>query len=58
METAAIFSIERLSNPQGIGKVNVMVDLICIGLLELQGARCGNKQMKKSCPQRARNHDL
>ena len=29
-----------------------MVDLICIGLLELQGPKTENYKMRKSCPQR------
>ena len=36
-ETAAIFLLSNLSNlKQGINYVYVMVDLICMGLLELQ----------------------
>ena len=37
LETAAIFSLPTLYLKHGIGKVYVMVDFICMGLLEPQG---------------------
>ena len=38
LETAAIFFLANLYLKQGIGLVYVIVDLICMGILELQGA--------------------
>ena len=33
----------------------VMVDFICMGILELQGAKTQNYKMTNSCPQRDSN---
>ena len=41
-ETAAILFLWNLYLKQGIDKVYVMVDLICMGILELQGTRSKN----------------
>ena len=50
MKTTTIFFLSNLYL-----KVYVMVDFICIGLLELRGVRTENYKMKNSCPQRDSN---
>ena len=55
LETAAIFFQANLYLKQGssitISSENVVVDFICMGLLELWGAWAENFKMKNSCPQ-------
>ena len=52
LKTAAIIVLVKLYQNQGISSEYVMVDFICIGLLDLCGARTDNnkkKIMKNSC---------
>ena len=51
LETAAIFVLANFYVKQGISSEYVMVDFICMGLLDLWGARTENYKMKNSCPQ-------
>ena len=48
---AAILFLENLYLKQGIDYVYIMVDFICMGLLDLWGARTENNKMEISCPQ-------
>ena len=50
LKTAAIFFLANLYLKQGIGQVYVMVDFICTGLLELQGAKFENYKNEKFLP--------
>ena len=53
LETAALFFPANLYLKPGIGLVYVMVDFICMGLVDLWGAQTENNNKKKinSCPQ-------
>ena len=51
LETAAIFFLANLYLKQGISSKYAMIDLICMGLLDLWWARTENYKMKNSCPQ-------
>ena len=51
LESAAIFFLENLFLQQGISSEYVMVDFICMVLLDLCGARTENYKMKNYCPQ-------
>ena len=52
LENAAIsFFLANFYLKQGISSKNVMVDFVCIGLLDLWGARTENYKMKNSCQQ-------
>ena len=42
LETAAIFFLSSFDLKQGIGEVYLVFDFICMGVLELQRARCEN----------------
>ena len=55
LETAAIFFLENLFPKQGISSEYVTVDIICMGLLGLQGAKTENYKMKNSCQYRDSN---
>ena len=48
LETAVIFYLANLYLKQGIGLVYVMVDFICMRLLDLWGAQIENYKMKNS----------
>ena len=50
-----MFFLSNLYLTQDIGFVYVIVDFICMGLLEMQGARSENYKMKNSCLQRDSN---
>ena len=50
LETAALFFLANLFLKQGISSEYVMVDFICMGEPELQGAKTENYKMKNSCP--------
>ena len=51
-ETAAgIFNYRTMFLKQGIDNVYVRVDIICMGLLKLQGTQSKNFKVKTSCPQ-------
>ena len=59
LETAAIFFLANLFFlKQGICSEYVMVDFICMGLLDLQGVRTENYKMKNSYPKLDSNRDL
>ena len=49
-EMAAIFFSANLFLKQGISSEYVTVDIICMGILGLQGANTENYKMKNSCP--------
>ena len=51
LETSAIFFLANLYIKQGIGLVYVMVDIICVGFLDLWGAQTENYYMTNSCLQ-------
>ena len=51
LETAAIFFLANLYLKQGISSEYVMVELICMGIIDMWGARTENYKMKNSCPQ-------
>ena len=51
LETAAIFFPANFFLIQGIRSEYVIVDFICLGLLDLLGPRTENYKMKNSCPQ-------
>ena len=51
LETAAIFFPANLFLKQGIISEYVMVNFICMDLLNLFGTRTKNYKMKNSCPQ-------
>ena len=51
LEMAALFYLPNLYLKQDIGMVYVMVDFICMGLLDLWGALKENYKMKNSCQQ-------
>ena len=48
---AAIFVQANLDPKHGISSEYVMVDFICMGLLDLLGALTENYKMKNACPQ-------
>ena len=50
LETAAIFILAKLFLKQGISSEYVMVDFICMGLLDMWGAQTENYKMKNSRP--------
>ena len=50
LETAAIFFLANIYLKQGISSEYVMVGFICMGFLDLWGARTENNKMKNSCP--------
>ena len=51
LEMAAIFFLANIDLKQDIGLVYVIVDFICMGLLDLWGALKENYKMKNSSPQ-------
>ena len=55
LETAVIFFLANLFPKQGISSEYVTADLICMGLLGLQGAKTENYKIKNSCPYRDSN---
>ena len=50
LETAAIFFLTNQFLKQGISSENVMVDFICMGKLELKGAKNRELQNEKFLP--------
>ena len=58
LETAAIFLSDFFFLKQGISSEYVMVDFICIGLLDLWGARTENYKMKSLSHSGIRTRDL
>ena len=50
LDTIAIFSLANLSLKQAISSDLVMVDFICMSLLDLWGTRPENYKIKHSCP--------
>ena len=50
LDTTAIYFLPNLYLKPGIGWVYVMVDCICMGLLQLHGERSEGYKMKNSCP--------
>ena len=55
LETAAIFFLANLFLKQGISSEYVMVDFICMGILDIWAAQTDNYTMKNSCTHRDSN---
>ena len=51
LKTAAIFFLANLDLKQGISSEYVLVDYICMGILDQWGARTENYRIKSSCQQ-------